>query len=144
MFDRITGQDISIRIIKDGVLLNELTTIKSVNFIFEMARSEEDYIGEVAMRYDSKFNGLAVKIELHSENRQALDLINAIVLKAQRRAGGAVRIDIACSLLWPNGDKTSLMAKNLAFADLPFGFDSRKDFGKVELDGKCSEFTIKP
>jgi hypothetical protein len=41
------------------------------------------------MRYESKFNGLAVKIELHSENRQALDLINAIVLKAQRRAGGA-------------------------------------------------------
>ena len=144
MFDRITGQDISVRIIKDGALLNELTTIKSINFTFEMARSEEDYIGETSMRYDTKYNGLAVKIELHSENRQGLDLINAIVLKAQRRAGGAVRIDIACSLLWPNGDKTSLMAKDVAFADMPLGFDSRKDFGKIELDGKASEFTIKP
>lgn len=144
MFERITGQDISVRIIVDGALKNELTTIKSIQFTFEMARSEEDYIGETSMRYDSKFNGLAVKLELHSENRQGLDLINAIVLKAQRRAGGAVRIDIACSLLWPNGDKTSLMAKDVAFADMPFGFDSRKDFGKIELDGKCSEFTIKP
>ena len=144
MFDRITGQDISVRIIKDGALMNEITTIKSVQFTFEIARSEEEYIGEVAMRYDMKFNGLAVKIEAHSENRKSLDLINAIVLKAQRRAGGAIRIDIACSLIWPNGDKTSLMAKNLAFADLPFGFDSRKDFAKVELDGKTGEFTITP
>lgn len=144
MFERITGQDIAVRIIQDGKLLNEITTIQSIQFVFEMARSEEDYIGETHMRYDSKFNGLAVKLTLHSENRQSLDLINAIVLKAQRRAGGAVRIDIACSLLWPNGDKTSLMAKDIAFADMPFGFDGRKDFGKVELDGKASEFTIKP
>lgn len=144
MFERITGQDIAVRIIRDGVLQNEITTIKSVNLVFEMARSEEDYIGETSMRYDSKFNGLAVKMELHSENKQGLLLIQAIVLKAQRRAGGAVRIDIACSLLWPNGDKTSLMAKDVAFADMPLGFDSRKDFGKIELDGKCSEFTIKP
>ena len=28
MFDRITGQDISVRIIKDGALLNELTLTK--------------------------------------------------------------------------------------------------------------------
>ena len=144
MFERITGQDIAVRIIRDGVLQNEITTVKSVNLVFEMARSEEDYIGETSMRYDSKFNGLAVKMELHSENKQGLLLIQAIVLKAQRRAGGAVRIDIACSLLWPSGDKLSLMAKDVAFADLPFGFDSRKDFGKIELDGKCSEFTLKP
>jgi hypothetical protein len=144
MFERITGQDIAVRIIRDGVLQNEITTIKSVNLVFEMARSEEDYIGETSMRYDSKFNGLAVKMELHSENKQGLLLIQAIVLKAQRRAGGAVRIDIACSLLWPNGDKLSLMAKDVAFADLPFGFDGRKEFGKIELDGKCSEFTLKP
>ena len=144
MFERITGQDIAVRIIRDGVLQNEITTVKSVNLVFEMARSEEDYIGETSMRYDSKFNGLAVKMELHSENKQGLLLIQAIVLKAQRRAGGAVRIDIACSLIWPSGDKLSLMAKDVAFADLPFGFDSRKDFGKIELDGKCSEFTLKP
>lgn len=144
MFERITGQDIAVRIIRDGVLQNEITTIKSVNLVFEMARSEEDYIGETSMRYDSKFNGLAVKMELHSENKQGLLLLQAIVLKAQRRAGGAVRIDIACSLLWPNGDKLSLMAKDVAFADLPFGFDGRKEFGKIELDGKCSEFTLKP
>ena len=144
MFDRITGQDITVRIIKDGVLQNEITTIKSINFVFEMERSEEDYIGETSMRYDSKFKGLACKMEVHSENSQALKLIEAIVLKAQRRAGGAVRIDIACSLLWPSGDKLSLMAKDVAFADMPFGFDGRKEFGKIELDGKSSEFTIKP
>lgn len=144
MQDRITGQDITVRIIRDGVLLNNITTIKSISFTFEIARSEDEFIGEVAMRYDMKFNGLAVKIEAQSENRGSVDLINAIVQKAQRRAGGAIRVDIACTLIWPNGDKTSLLAKNLAFADIPFGFDSRKDFGKIELDGKTGEFTIKP
>jgi hypothetical protein len=139
---RIKGQEVFISILSDGQLQARIDSIQSCDIEFELDLLEENYLGETATRYDSIFNGVAVTIEGHATNTQSLDLTEAIIARAQRRTGGAVRIDVAGSFKFPNGDFPTIAIVDVFFESVPISTGAREEFVSFTLTGKASEFKI--
>jgi hypothetical protein len=139
---RIKGQEVAMSILQDGQLLTRIETISSSTIEFELDQLEEGYLGEVSMRYDSIFNGVSVALKGHMTNMQAIDLAQAIVARAQRRSGGAVRIDVVGSFAFPNGDFPTICISDVYFESVPFEIGGRDEYLEFSLSGKASEFSV--
>jgi len=139
---RIKGQEVSISIIQDGSLLTRIETIQSATIEFVLDQLEEGYLGEVSNRYDAIFNGVKVEVEGHLTNQQAIELAEAIVARAQRRAGGAVRLDVAGSFAFPNGDFPTIAIADVYFESVPFEIGGRDEYVSFSLTGMASDYRI--
>ena len=142
MSQRIKGQEVIISIIVDGELQTRIDSIQDASIEFDLEILNEGYLGETADRYDEIFNGVSFECSYHLSNQQALILAQAIANKAQRRAGGAVRIDVAGTFAFPNGDFPSLLLPDLSFGAIPFDVGGRGEYVKGSLTGKGSGFKI--
>lgn len=139
---RILGQEVALIIQQDGELLTRIDSISSAEIEFEMELIEEGYLGEKSNRVDSVFNTMRVKMEGRCNSQAYFDLANAIVARAQRRAGGAVRIDIVGSFAFPNGEFPSIAIPDVHFQSIPFSIGSRAEHVSFSLEGKASGYTI--
>ena len=100
---RIKGQECAFKVIEDGDLVDVLPAIASFDFEIDQEVLQEEYVGETSDRYDSIFHGVNFNVSAHMENQSELALTERLVLKAQRRTGGAARVDIAITYIYPNG-----------------------------------------
>lgn len=142
MFQRIKGQETTILVIIDGELRQRIDTIQSFDLEFEMDLLEEGYLGEVANRFDSIFNGVKVEMSGHMTSREMLDVADAIVGRAQNRTGGATRIDVSVTLKFANGDLPSVLLPDVFFETVPFNNGARDEYIEFTLSGKCSGYQI--
>lgn len=133
MSTRLTGQDTTIKIFKDGELQNELGLVKSFKFAYEMAVSREEYLGEKRQRPDGKFDIEKVEAEVHMDSGAHLDFMNNIARKARREPGSPISIDVATTYVYPNGDQRTLIFKRLEFETIEVDSSSRKDMVAVTL-----------
>jgi hypothetical protein len=139
---RIKGQEVSISIILDGSLQTRIDTIQSADIEFEMELLEEGYLGETSDRVDSVFKLVSLTLEGHVNSQAYLELADAIVKRAQRRVGGAVRIDVVGSFAFPNGDFPSLLLPDVQFDSIPLSIGGRNEFVSITLTGKSSSYKI--
>lgn len=139
---RIKGQEVFLSILVDGVLQVRIDTIQSADFEFEMDLLEEDYLGETSTRYDSIFKGVAITVEGHATNQQFLDLTRAVVQRAQRRAGAPVRIDIAGSFAFDNGDFPTIAVQDIYFESVPIQTGARDEYVSFTFTAKGSDFQV--
>jgi len=137
---RIKGQEVSFSIVRDGNP-TPIGVVQDNTITIDIERLEEEYIGERAMRYDSIYNGTQIEASMHLENDEFVRFIEAVKLKAERRAGGAIRIDAAVTFLFPNGGVRTFALIDLEFAEFPIETGGRKDYVSIKVDGKTS--TIK-
>lgn len=142
MSQRLKGQDTIVTILKDGDLQARISAIQSCEVSFDLDLLEEDYLGEVASRFDSIFKGCTVRISIHHENRQGIDMIDAIVKKAQRRAGGATQIDVATTLVFPNGDLVTIGLQDVQFGPAPVNSGGRAEYVETSYEGKASDYEL--
>lgn len=140
--NRILGQEAAIAIMQDGQLLTRIDSITSVEIELELEIMEEGYLGEKSNRIDSVFNGVRVKIEGHCNSQAYFELADAIAARAQRRTGGAVRIDIVGSFAFPNGEFPSIAIPDVHFQTIPFSLGSRSEFMQFSLEGKGGTYTL--
>lgn len=135
---RILGQNVSIIIIQDSAPLQDLNCVRSFSWTYELEIKDEGYLGETTNRKDSVFKGVKMDMELHTNNNKVFALIQSAVDKARRRTPGT-RINIKCSLTWPNGDVARVTFPDVEFGDFPISAGSRTDYVTVKLDAACSE-----
>lgn len=140
MADRIRGQETFISIVRDGVLETQIDSILTSDFTVKLETQEDEYLGEGAPRTDQIYKGVDFKLSGHLTNRRFFDLVIAIRDKAQRRAGSAVRIDVASTWVFPNGDVVSVQAPDVSFSDIPVTTGSRSDFVEWTLDATAADF----
>lgn len=135
---RLLGQNVSVIIIQDSAPLQELNCIRSFSFTYEQELKDEGYLGETTNRKDSVFKGMKLDMELHTNNHKVFSLIQSAVDKARRRTPGT-RINIKCSLTWPNGDVARITFPDVEFGAFPINANSRTDYVTVKLEAACSE-----
>lgn len=126
---RITGQDTSISIVVDGVEQLNMTAIKSHEFTYKMKVTEEEYCGETSPRMDDFFMGISGKIDFDLEGIESLQFAEQVVSRARNRQS-SVRISVRTTATFPNGDRAIVNIPNCFFADLPFSFAGRSEYGK--------------
>lgn len=136
---RARGQEVIVLVSKDGDLQARIDTIQDCEVTYNLTNQEEGYLGETANRFDSIFNGVTFRITGHATNRQFAELIAAIRDRAQRRAGGAARVDLSMTIFFPNGDTVTVLALDCHFSDLPITVGSREDFVQFRMEGKTGE-----
>ncbi len=139
---RIKGQETIVTILSDGDLQARIDSIRDAEVTFDLEILEEGYLGETANRFDAIFNGLTVRLTGHLTNKQFIDLTQAIVGRAQRRAGGAGRIDIATTLVFPGGDLVNIGIPDVQFGGIPISTGGRQEYTEWTLEAKASEFEV--
>lgn len=139
---RIKGQETIITIIKDGDLQARIDSISDSEISFDLEILEEGYLGETGNRFDAIFNGMTIRLTGHLTNKQMIDLTEAIVNRAKRRAGGAGRIDIATTLVFPGGDLVNIGIPDVQFGAFPFNTGGRSEYVQFTIEGKASDFEI--
>lgn len=138
---RIKGQEVSLSIVRDGNP-TPVGLAQSATVTVDLERLEEEYLAETSMRYDSIYNGIQIEGDFHIENAEIISFMEAVKLRAERRIGGALRIDAALTLVFPNGTVKSITLIDLESAEIPFEVGSRKDYVSVKLDMKTSQFKV--
>lgn len=139
---RIKGQETIVSIIKDGDLQVRIDSITETTTTFMLELLEEEYLGDISSRYDSIFKGMKVSLSGHCTNKQFLELTDSIVRKAQRRAGGAVRIDIATTWVFPNGDLVSVNLPDVHFGEVPVETGSRSGYVQFSLEAQGGDYEL--
>lgn len=138
---RITGQDTEVFVIVDGEEVLNLTAIKSHSFTYKMKKTEEEYAGETAPRFDNFYMGLEGSIEFDVEGIESLELAQQIVESARNRRS-AVRFSVRTTLSFPSGERAIVNIPQCAFGDLPFSFGGRSEYGKNTLSYSASEARV--
>lgn len=132
MADRIAGQDTEITVVVDGKPILNITAVKSFDVTWKMSTKSEDYIGETSPRKDDFFEGLSGRIEIDVEGIEALQLIETIKTRAQNRRS-STKIAIKSTLQFPDGVRAIINIPNTFYSDIPLGFASRTDYGRLTL-----------
>lgn len=135
---RIRGQEVQVMLVQDGVTLATLTAIKSFEFTYQQEIKNEAYLGETSERVDSIYKAIKGQLELHTSDKAAFVLAEALVSKAQRRTPNT-RINIKCSFNYANGDRVKGTLVDVEFGDIPFNTANRSDYVTTRLDFACSE-----
>lgn len=138
---RIKGQEVSFSIVRDGNP-TPIGVVQSNTITVDLERLEEEYIGETSMRYDSIYNGTQIEADMHIETPDFLAFIEAVKRRAERRAGGSIRIDAAVTYVFPSGQVRSFVLIDLESAELPIETGGRKDYVSLKLDMKTATIKI--
>lgn len=126
MSTRLTGQNTTLKVFRDGELLAEIGLFKSFKFSYEMVVSREDYLGEKRQRPDGKFDIEKLDAEQHMEEGSYLDFYISLARRARREAGAPISIDVSTTFEFPNGDQRTIIFKRLEFETIEHDVGERK------------------
>lgn len=135
---RLIGQNVSVIIIQDSTPIEEISCIRSFSFTYELEVKSEGYLGEMSERKDSIYKGVKMDMEIHTNNHKIFSLIKSAVDKAKRRTPG-VRINLKCSLTWPNGDVARVTFPDVEFGAFPISVGGRAEYVSVKVEAACSD-----
>mgnify|MGYP000267012472 FL=1 len=135
---RVLGQNVSVIIIQDSDILDEVNCVRSFGFTYELEIKDEGYIGETTNRKDSVFKGIKLDMELHTNNTKVFSLIQSAVDKARRRTPGT-RINIKATISYPNGQQARVTFRDVEFGAFPVNASNRTDYVTIKLDAACSD-----
>lgn len=139
---RIKGQETILTIIKDGDLQARIDSIQDTETTVMLELLQEAYLGETADRFDSIFKGMRIRISGHMTNIQAVTFTDEVVKRAQRRAGGAVRIDMSTTWVFPNGDLITVLLPDLQFGEVPFNTGGRGEYVSFTFEAQSSNYEL--
>lgn len=138
---RIKGQEVNVRIVRDGKP-TPIGVVQDNTITVDIERLEEEYLGETGMRYDSIYNGTQFEGTLHLDSAEIFEFMQAVKLRAENRAGGALRIDVAVVYRFPSGVVRTFVLIDCESGELPIESASRKDYVSVKVDFKTSTIKI--
>ena len=136
---RLKGQETEVMLIMNGQVQNTVTDVRSFEMGVQMEIIKEGYLGEKTDRRDDVFRGTRGRMELHYENKDVFDVIQAIVDRATRQSPGT-KINVKTTLNFPNGQRKLVMLQDVYFGEIPLNFASRSDYGTVGLEFESANF----
>lgn len=138
---RIKGQEVEVRIVEGGALLETLTEIQSFDVTGILEILNEGYLGETTNRRDEVYSGFSGSMVLHYSNKDVLKFVRRIIDRARRRTAGVV-INIKATLRFPSGDRAQVLLKDCFFGQIPMSFGARNAYGTVNLSFEGSDFSV--
>jgi len=142
---RIKGQEVTVRITRQGVPEVTVTAIKDITIQFDMATIEEGYLGETTMRKDDIFNGVSGSMTIDAESQDLFELIEFIKLRAQRDPSIPVansRINATATFAFPNGQRPRIIVRDMKFDAIPIAVSSRDSFVNASLSFKAEDARV--
>lgn len=141
MDQRLKGQEVSIRIVRDGVVDTEIDSISSFNEETALELKEAGYLGETVNRFDEILNGFGGDMEIHVTRANWIALELAVISRA-RRETVAVVFNVVVTDLYPNGESQLRVYSDVHWGPMPKAVASRGDYVKPKLQFKCSERAV--
>lgn len=141
MAQRVKGQEVALLFNLNNTPVKTVTDFRSFEMTWQTETKSEGYLGETTNRRDDVFNGIMGKVELHFENQDVFNLIQAIVDRARRREPGTT-ITLKVTLQMPNGQRPRVTIPNCFFGAIPMNFGSRTDYGTISLDFEAENATV--
>lgn len=142
---RIRGQEVQIRLTRNGVLERTLTAIKSLIFTAKFNLLSEGFLGETTNRRDEIYQGCGVALEFAPESSDAWSLIDFVRTRASRRGDQAqFRINVAFVGNFPNGQRPRITIPDLKFGDMPISITGREAYVGQTLTAEADDFKYSP
>lgn len=138
---RIKGQEVSVRVVTDGVVDLTIDTVSNLNEQTNLRLLEQGYLGEIVNRFDEILDGFGGDMEINVTRAAWIQLELAIVSRAQRKTPFTV-FNVIVTDLYPNGESTVKVYQDVKWGELPKSIASRGDYVKPKLQFKCSERAV--
>lgn len=135
---RLKGQEVSIRIIEAGNVVESIDSISTFNDATKLEIKEAGYLGETVNRFDEILNGYGGNFEFHVRKAAWSTLIRAITDRAQRRRPELV-FNIIRTDLFPNGESNIITYIDVAWGEVPQTIGGRGEYVKVAMSFSCGE-----
>lgn len=138
---RLRGQEVSVRIIQGGNLLDQIDSVGSLNENTDLEIKQDGFLGEASDRYDQVLHGHGFDLEFQLTSAQWYRFRLAILDKAARRIPDLV-FNVVVAELYANGDNAVTTYPNVSWGAMPKTTPSRADFVKVKVEGKSSDAPV--
>lgn len=140
---RLRGEQIQVRLTRNGVLERTLTAIESVTWTVDMAQISKGYLGETNDRQDDIYMGTSVEVKFDPESADAFTLVQLIVSRGQRRtAQSNAHINLMIVVNMPNGQRPTVTIPDLKFGPIPMNVGKRDDYVGMTFSAKAETFTL--
>lgn len=138
---RIKGQEVTITVVRGGVLEASFTDIKNFNFVINSEVKKQGYLGEKGSRVDDVFDSVDFDFEMHVHNTQWANFVVALQ-RRQKRELPDLEINIAGTFFYPNFETQAWVLPAARFAPIPVGVPDRKEYVNVKLSGSVGDFQL--
>lgn len=134
---RLKGQDISVRVIRAGVVEASIDSLSTFNDNIALELKEDGFLGETVNRFDEILNGYGGDFEFQVHRGDWNLLTKAITDRASRRTPD-VQFNVVRTDFYPNGDSCIYTYENVFWGPIPTSVASRGDFVKPRMEFRCS------
>lgn len=142
---RIRGEEVQIRVTRNGVLERTLTAIKSMTFTAKFAIIDRGYLGESTPRKDDIFQGVGIGLEFDQESSDAWDLIDFVKRRATRRGDQAkLKVNLSFVAIFPNGQRPRITTPDLKFNPMSINVGGREEYVGQTIAAECDDFKYSP
>lgn len=139
----LLGQDVAIRVVKDGEVFAELNFANSFNDAVNTEIKESGHLGEKVNRFTEILNGYSFDFEAQVQTASWFDWQAAVIARAQRQDLAGVFVIVRVDQ-YSDGTSQTVTYEDVAWGEMPSSIGSRGDFMKVKGQGKCSRRTVAP
>lgn len=138
---RIKGQEVTISVVRGGVLETSFTDIKNFNFVIKAEVKKQGYLGEKGSRVDDVFDSVDFDFEMHVHNTEWVAFVTALQ-RRQKRELPDLEINIAGTFFYPNFETQAWVLPDCKFGDIPVGISDRKEYVNVKMSGSSGDFQL--
>lgn len=138
---RLLGQEISVRVIQGGNLVDQIDAVGSFNDNTDLEIKQDGFLGESADRFDQVLHGHSGDFEFQPTNAGWHRLKQAIIDKATRRVPDLV-FNVVVAELYANSDNAVITYPDVSWGPIPKNVSSRTDFVKVKLEFKSTDAPV--
>ena len=135
---RLKGQEVSIRVVRGGVVVTTITAIASFNDQVLLERKQDQFLGETADRFDDIFRGYQGDFEFQVSKATWTELHTAMIARS-RRATPDLVFNVIRTDYYADGSTATFTYADVFFGPSPTTVASRSDFVKVKIDFAGSE-----
>lgn len=135
---RLKGQEISIRVVRAGVVLTQIDSIMSFNDSVALELKEAGYLGETVNRFDEILNGFGGDMEFHV-TRSDWETLTLSIIERATRVQPLLVFNVVRADFFPNGDTNVYTYQDVFWGPIPTSIPSRGDYLKPRMEFRCSE-----
>ena len=142
MAQRLKGQEVVIKVVRDGVVATEIASIGSMNDNVDLEMKQDGFLGRTVNDFDDILNGFGGDLEFQTSNATWVEFQQAVIARATRATPGLV-FNVIRTDFYGDGSTNIFTYSDVKFGAMPTSIASRGDFVKIKLAWGCSERPVK-
>lgn len=139
---RVFGKEVTIRVVRNGNLLTEITAIKSFNFEMRSRIITEQYLGESASRQDEIFDEVGGSFTVHPEGTEILSLQRLIFERSQRRIADDEKVGCTFRVQFPSQQIARISIPDMKFDPIAVNVGSRDAYVEMPFTFKSDRYIL--